>query len=278
MVAFTNFKKLAFPSSMPDGKDREKSRGTSALDTQDQPDHYRTINSGPRDIEEESERRGTLKGRKSEEPPEKFSYKSNRIDNSNNRNENISPESYQVHHGEPESILPNSKSGGNDKPVQNIMKVGNLFMFNVYKNNEPSVTPTNMHKIVQNPQKQTPIANIELDPLDFGMNSNEIAMEGQTYLDNKLKLRMSPTSELTHHLYKAKKSTPRGVPSKAGSNFMDQMHKRIVKNSSIKTSKKGVTLASKRQKPSPRRSKKISLSNSPVNQLGKRPDVRGSNI
>jgi hypothetical protein len=163
MIGFTNFKKLAFPSSMPDNKAdvKKDSRGGSVLDTNDNASNYKTLSTNKNDIESEEEVKatvkGTLKGRKSEEPPDRISYKSNRIDNSS-RNE-ASPE-YPTRNNPkiiPKNIITKEPS---DKPVQNIMKVGNLFMFNVYKNGGGG-TPSN--NTAQYSGKETPVSNIELD-------------------------------------------------------------------------------------------------------------------
>lgn len=162
MVSFANFKKLAFPSSMPDNKaDAKKdSRGGSALDTNDNASNYKTLSTNRNDVESEEENKGTLKGRKSEEPPDRISYKSKRIDNSN-RNE-ASPDFSTKYN--PKIISKNAISKEpSEKPVQNIMKVGNLYMFNVYKNGDGSAPS-------QNAGKETPVSNIELDPLDFGVS------------------------------------------------------------------------------------------------------------
>jgi hypothetical protein len=56
MIAFSNFKKLSFPSSMPDTKtvdERKDSRGGSVLDNQDHPSHYKTLNKNMKDLESE---------------------------------------------------------------------------------------------------------------------------------------------------------------------------------------------------------------------------------
>lgn len=191
MIAFANFKKLSFPSSMPDTKtvdERKDSRGGSVLDNQDDPSHYKTLNNNIKDLESEEERKPTLKGRRSEEPPDNFAYKGKLIDNSGLRNDNATPESGFENKAEKSRNL-NAKiisshpsnNDQNNRPIQNIMKVGNLFLFNVYKNNEENTTAENVHKIAQNLMRATPVANIELDPLEFGQsNVNDIAVEGRT--------------------------------------------------------------------------------------------------
>jgi len=139
MVAFANFKKLAFPSSMPDNKAETKkidSRGGSVMEIAENAPHYKTMASNKKEWESDEEKKGTLKGRKSEEPPDRVSYKVNRIDNSQREN-NSSPDFSMKNNVK---IIPKNKISvqpqSSDKPVQIIMKVGNLFLSNIYKNGE----------------------------------------------------------------------------------------------------------------------------------------------
>mmetsp|Transcript_31488 Transcript_31488/g.30981 ORF Transcript_31488/g.30981 Transcript_31488/m.30981 type:complete len:143 (+) Transcript_31488:1177-1605(+) len=129
MVAFTNFKKLAFPSSMPDNKNDIKngeSRGGSALEHRDNTSHYKPL-SGPNKQSGKEEVKGGLNGRKSEEPPDRISYKIKRI-TSGKREDNASPD----YSNKNMKTIPKDKiSLKSDKPVQIIMKVGNLFLSNV---------------------------------------------------------------------------------------------------------------------------------------------------
>jgi hypothetical protein len=225
-----------------------------------------------------------LKGRRSEEPPDNFAYKAKLIDNSGARNDNATPESGYA--GIPEKSrnananIISSHPSANDQanhPVQNIMKIGNLFLFNVYKNNEENTTAESVQKVAQNLMRATPVANIELDPLEFGQsNVNDIAVEGHTCLENKLRdpSRVSPTFEMTKHMLARKAKISLKSPE---NNFIDQMHKRINKNTNMRGNKLASTYgknnnlgAAKRNKPSPRRSNKISLSNSPVHNFGKK--------
>ena len=75
-----------------------------------------------------------------------------------------------------------------------------------------------------NPSRMTPVANIELDPIDTG--NNEIPSEGKIGFENRLRenQRISPTSDINHHILSRK------VNKNHENNFMEQMHKRIIKH------------------------------------------------
>lgn len=54
--------------------------------------------------------------------------------------------------------------------------------------NEGAITPSlNIEKLDGRQSRMTPIANIELDPIDFGGNYNDIPSEGDTKLDQRIK-------------------------------------------------------------------------------------------
>jgi hypothetical protein len=192
MIAFENFKRLAFPSSMPDNKGPETARENrigSALDVNDNPLHYKTINSSTKNQDSENEEnKGTLKGRRSEEPPDIYHNQQKLIETSHNRKDNISPESVLTN-ASPKimnkiaKIIPNNQNKESNKPVQNIMKVGNLFMFNVYKNGDGSSGSTfHCHKPSAT-SRPTPVANIELEQFETSPMGREIPTEGNTCLD-----------------------------------------------------------------------------------------------
>ena len=111
-----------------------------------------------------------------------------------------------------------------------------------------------------------------------GEDSNQ--EENSKQKDNKLgSARVSPTSDLSKHVIVRK---PKGsIKKNKGNNFIDQMHKRVTKPGSRGSKNFHATLggktnnnSSRRNNPSPGRKNRISLSNSPVNQLGKRPNSK----
>jgi len=178
MVAFINFKKLAFPSSVPDNNDAgtvNDMRVSSALDSNENLLHYKTINNSNMNPDSETEeKKGTLKGRRSEEPPDIYQLSKNLINKSKvNRKDNVSPESV-LSNTSPKFVSkvakiipksnPSEKAKESEKPVQNIMKVGNLFMFNVYKNGEDSTSQS--HTIKKSSARATPVSKIEMDQFD----------------------------------------------------------------------------------------------------------------
>ena len=59
----------------------------------------------------------------------------------------------------------------------------------INNNNEGAITPSlNIEKLESKQSRMTPIANIELDPIEFGSgNYNEIPSEGNTKLDQRIK-------------------------------------------------------------------------------------------
>ena len=135
--------KLAFPSAIPDNKTidtRKDSRSGSVIDQLDNPNHYKTLNENANNIDndEELKFKGTLKGRRSEEPPDIYGLNNRLTEISTN--ENKSPDSL-ITNTSPKFAGKNIKmfkiktknTEQKEQPVQNIMKVGNLFMFNVYK-------------------------------------------------------------------------------------------------------------------------------------------------
>lgn len=262
MVAFANFKKIAFPSSMPD------------MNTQDGRKEYDTRG------ESVQSREGTLKGRKSEEPPENFPYKK-LIDNSNHNPTISGTQSPNFHNNNHKlfgterlsssnknnsfknkyKVTGSKNEASESKPPssgvnnQNIMKVGNLFMFNIFKNNDGSATPSvGVEKLHNNQARMTPVSNIELDPIDTGMGDhNDIPNEGTTGFETRLRetQRISPTPDMNYNALSRKSA-------KNGDNFMDQMHKRIIKHEkhskklSAKMTPGGLI---KKSKPSPHRTK-----------------------
>lgn len=195
MVAFTHFKKLAFPSSMPDSK------GEDMKD-------YETRDSA-------HSKEPTLKGRKSEEPPDHFAYKklidssspgytlggtqSPKFHNNNHKlfhNNDIAKEdknkfandSFKKGNAFGQDISEHKSHVKTDShhklknPAQNmekvsmqiltekmspnIMKVGNLFMFNVFKNDGGGVdvdTPSGgrqFERIIKRPASHLKVKKI----------------------------------------------------------------------------------------------------------------------
>ena len=59
----------------------------------------------------------------------------------------------------------------------------------INNHNEGTTTPSlNIEKLDGKQSRMTPIANIELDPIDFGGgNYNDIPSEGDTKLDQRIK-------------------------------------------------------------------------------------------
>lgn len=258
MVAFTHFKKLAFPSSMPDVKNEGKnidSRGGSVMENHESASQYKTINSNNKGGESEDEKKQGLNGRKSEEPPDRISYKANRIE-SGKREDNSSPDFTTKN----VKIIPKNKISlqpqKTEKPVQIIMKVGNLFLSNV---------------------NTGPNSNLEIEGGDPNLaKDSNIEAEDYSKTAPKLKLdsaRLSPPSDLSRHISVKK---PKTNLKKEKGNFIDKVNKRskgASKFSSTLTSKLGGS-SSRRANITPRDSKRVTVSNSPINKFGKRPDSK----
>ena len=260
MVAFAHFKKLAFPSSMPDHKIDSKnvdSRGGSAMEANDNASHYKTMASNDKDLEQE-EKKGGLNGRKSEEPPDRISYKVNRIDNQK-REKNSSPHFTSKHNVK---VIPKHKISVQtqpiEKPVQIIMKVGNLFLSNV---------------------SPAPASNIETGHNNKGENYQE---EGEYSNKKPDSQKRSPKEDVSRNIFAKKKKS--GLKKDKGNNFIEQMHQKISSKKLIKGGKKFATTigskftinSSKKPNPSMKQPKRIGISNSPVNQFSKRPDSKRS--
>ena len=160
----------------------------------------------------------------------------------------------------------------------------------INNHNEGATTPSlNIEKLDSKQSRMTPIANIELDPIDFGGNYNDIPSEGDTKLDQRIKnkgklfsfhyliiyielSRNSPNPEFPIKVLPIKANIRK---DKNDNNFIDQMHKRIapkVTHNKKLSSNFGIgSSKGKNSKQTPHRTK-ISLSNSPVANLGKKPE------